>query len=949
MPKIAALVALGIMSVQVWAQSGTSTLSGSVKDLRGASIGGAKITVTNTVTASQVETVSDNEGLFKAASLAAGNYRLDVDGNGFAPLTQGPVALAEGQTLDLDLVLQVSAQAEQVTVTARRVEEEVQSVPIPVSVVSGSVLERAAAFNVNRMKELIPTVQFYSSNPRNSAINIRGLGSPFGLTNDGIEPGVGFYVDGVFFARPAAATLDFLDLERIEVLRGPQGTLFGKNTTAGAINVVTRRPSFTPETNFELSYGNYGFVQAKGSISGPLGRKLATRLSFSGTQRDGFLRNVRNQDSVNDLNNLSVRSQFLYTPTDKIAVLMSADYTRQRPNGYAQVISGVAPTLRPLNRQYAQMAAAFGYTPPSFNAFDRLIDTDTPWRSTQDMGGGSVEVDWTIGRGQLTSITAWRYWLWRPSNDRDFIGLPITTVSGAPSRQRQWTQEVRYADTVNARLNYLLGFFIFQQNLNPSPFHKQEQGSAAARFLLAPSAAASTPGLLDGYGQNINFDYRNVSAAGFGQVEYYFTNRWRITPGLRFNHDTKKLDYDQQIYGGLQTNDPALIALQRSVLSPLTYKSNVGDNNVSGQITLSYKAGENVNAYATFSTGFKSIGLNLGGVPTDAAGVPIVSAATVRPESVRHWEIGLKSRPLPGFTLNLSAFNTGIKDFQTQVVNAQVGVLRGYLANAEKVRVRGFELDANYRVNDSFNLYASGAFNDGRYISFKDAPPPLEDTGGPQVKDVSGSALPGISKWAASFGGEFTRPASFLSQRGEFFVRIDASYRSRFSSSPSYSRYLMVDGYSLLNPRVGIRTPDGWAFSVWGRNLANTNYYEFVTPVPGNSGLIAGLPGDPRTFGVTLSRSFGARSTGTNRRSSSDGASGSEQSVAAKKGAKPKQQDSGETALASNADQGRGSRTDSHGFLETEPSFRTLPARPGLWLTDSGAATGQNTGIRSTF
>ena len=198
--------------------------------------------------------------------------------------------------------------------TARRVEEVAQDVPIPVSVVSGDLVADAGAFNVNRLKELIPTVQFYSTNPRNSAINIRGLGAPFGLTNDGIEPGVGLYIDGVFYARPAAATLDFLDVERIEVLRGPQGTLFGKNTTAGAINVTTRKPSFTPGTDFELNYGSLGFVQAKASVTGPLGsQKVAGRLSFSGTQRDGTVDNVEHtQDDVNDLNNLGVRGQLLY-------------------------------------------------------------------------------------------------------------------------------------------------------------------------------------------------------------------------------------------------------------------------------------------------------------------------------------------------------------------------------------------------------------------------------------------------------------------------------------------------------------------------------------------------------------------------------------------------------------------------------------------------------------
>ena len=207
-------------------------------------------------------------------------------------------------------------------------------------------------------------MQFYSTNPRNSAINIRGLGAPFGLTNDGIEPGVGLYIDGVFYARPASATLDFLDVDQVEVLRGPQGTLFGKNTTAGAINVTTRKPSFTPGTDFELNYGNLGFVQAKASITGPLGsQKLAGRLSFSGTQRDGTLYNTATQDDVNDLNNLGVRGQLLFAPSDKIAITAAVDHTRQRPEGYTQVVAGVAPTLRPANRQYPQIAADLGYTP----------------------------------------------------------------------------------------------------------------------------------------------------------------------------------------------------------------------------------------------------------------------------------------------------------------------------------------------------------------------------------------------------------------------------------------------------------------------------------------------------------------------------------------------------------------------------------------------------------
>jgi iron complex outermembrane receptor protein len=201
---------------------------------------------------------------------------------------------------------------------------------------------------------------------------------------------------------------------------------------------------------------------------------------------------------------------------------------------------------------------------------------------------------------------------------------------------------------------------------------------------------------------------------------------------------------------------------------------------------------------------------------------------------------------------NVTVFHTGIKDFQTQVVNAQVGVLRGYLANAEKVRVRGAEFDGSARVGRHLSLYSAVAYTDGIYVSFPDAPPPLEDTGGPQVKDISGSVLPGISRWAATLGGEFNTDARLMGQAGQIFGGIDTSYRSSFSSSPSASKYLVVPGYGLLNARVGFRWSDGWSISLWSRNLLDTNYFEFMTAAPGNSGLYVGLPGDPRTVGLTV-------------------------------------------------------------------------------------------------
>ncbi len=747
-----------------------------------------------------------------------------------------------------------AAESDAIVVTARRVQENVQDVPIPISVISGAQLEESGSFNVNRLKEQAPTVQFYSSNPRNSAITVRGLGAPFGLTNDGIEPGVGLYIDGVFVARPAAATLDFIDVQQIEILRGPQGTLYGKNTTAGAINVTTRRPSFTPQTQFEASLGDYGFSQFKGSITGPITETLAARLSFSATNRDGFLYNVVTQDDLNDLNNIGVRGQLLFAPREGLNVVFAADYTRQRPEGYAQVVAGVAPTQRAANRQYAQIAADLGYTPPSWNPFDRVTDVDSPHRSYQDVGGAALTVEWDVGPGTLTSITAWRFWDWDPSNDRDFLGLPITTVSANPSEQRQWTQELRYAGDLTPSIGFVVGAFAFRQTIDSDGL--QEQGAAAARFLLTPSANAATPGLLDGYGQTSDIASEHVSGAIFGQLEWRINDRLRLLPGLRFNYDEKEVDYQSAIYGGLQTTDPALIALQRSILAPQSYAAQVDDTNLSGQLTIAYALAPNYNLYATYATSFKSVGLNLGGLPNDSTGQPALSAATVAPEEVRHIEVGIKTQPFPGLTLNLSAFETVIEDYQAQVVNASVGVLRGYLANADEVRVTGVELDASWRINANFWLYGALAYTDGRYESFTDAPPPLEATGGPQVVDISGQRLPGISEWAGSLGGEYQAPGQFLGREGAYFVALDTSFRTAFSSRAPSSAYLNVDGYSLINGRIGFRAGDGWDVYLWGRNLTDEDYFEFLSAAPGGSGLFVGYVGDPRTWGITLRGSF---------------------------------------------------------------------------------------------
>ncbi len=838
------------LMLQLGQAFGQEVISGEIRDSEGDPVVGATILVRGTSDFA----LSDYSGKFAIAVSQDFPITLQVNSVGF---DQHETSIHTWPSSPIQINLELDDLLSEIVITARRRKEEPQNVPIPISVIGGALVEEAGAFNVNRLKELVPSVQLYSSNPRNTTLNIRGLGSTFGLTNDGIDPGVGFYVDGVYFARPAVTTLDFIDIEQIEVLRGPQGTLFGKNTTSGAFSITTRKPSFTRGASFETSFGNYGFIQAKSSFTGPITNKLAGRFSFSGTQRDGLIYNVRTDKNVNDLNNLGLRSQLLYNPTDKVEILLAGDVSRQRPDGYAQVVAGVVPTLRPEYLQFNSIISDLDYSLPTRNAFDRIIDHDTPWRSNNDLGGISLNIDVEVGSGTLTSTTAWRYWNWDPSNDRDFTGLRGLSLSQAPSRHDQYSHEIRYAGSFSSKLSGLIGVFALGQDLASSPYHTEEAGSDQWRFSQnSDSPLWQTPGLLDGYGTRTRSRLESLSGAIFGQLDWEINEKIHLLPGLRFNYDHKSVDFNREVYGGLQTDDPSLIALKNAVYNAQEFSTEVDESNLSGQLTLTFKPTESVNTFATYSLNFKPVGVNLGGLPR-TGGENMLELARIKQELVNHYEIGVKTKPNSRSTLNVAVHRTHIQDYQTLVQTQDLSVNRGYLANGEEVRVQGAEVDYNISVSRQFSVYGAIAYTDGIYVRFTNAPPPLEEVGGETFKDISGGQLPGISKWAGSFGGELTsKELKFLDQKGKVFLAVENFYRSSFSSSPSPSRYLNIDGYTLVNARAGFRATDGLSVFVWSRNLLNADYFEQLLPGAGSLGHYAGVLGDPRTFGVTLRHVF---------------------------------------------------------------------------------------------
>ena len=611
-----------------------------------------------------------------------------------------------------------------------------------------------------------------------------------------------------------------------------------------------------------LSVGSLELKQAKASVSGPLSSNVAARFGISSTTRRGTIYNVAGGNYVNAQDNIGVRGAILWNAADNLKLTLSADYNRQNPECCAQIYVRYGPTQRAANRQYPALTAALNYAVPSTDPFDRLTDLDAELNALNELGGASLRGELDLGSGTLTSVTAWRFWNWGPANDRDFTGLPITTLSQNPTRQEQFTQEFRYAGEGRG-FDYVLGAFGFSQDIHTTG--SQRQGPAASRWLLNPTNALSNdPSVLDGLTAENDIRLKNFSGALFAKLNWNLADKFTVSPGIRINYDDKVGSYVSVVRDSAGVLVPysggtARQAAQREAIQPQAFTGEAYRAwNLSYDLTLSYKPSRDVLLYATYAHTFKSGGLNLNGVPV-VNGVVQTGLAQVDPEKVDHFELGAKTQFWDRkATLNVTGYWTSIKDYQAVVNNGANSTLRGYLANAGEVRVRGIEADFSLRPTSRLNLYVNGAYTDHEYLKFTNAPCPPELSGGsasPVVCDISGQWLPGISNWAFSYGGEYNVPAKVFDLDGEFYFGADASSRSKFSSNASRSVYTDIEGYTLANARIGFRTDDFNIFG-WVRNAFDAKYFDILATTPGNTGLISGQPGDPRTYGLTLSKAF---------------------------------------------------------------------------------------------
>ncbi|NBB24489.1 TonB-dependent receptor [Porphyrobacter sp. SLTP] len=743
----------------------------------------------------------------------------------------------------------------------RRRDEDVQTIPVAISVIDASTIEDANISQLGDFQQLVPSLKVVSFNPRNTNINIRGLGANIALTNDGLDPGVGFYIDDVFYARPGQAQFDLIDIEQIEVLRGPQGTLFGRNTTAGAINIRTRRPTYDPSFVGDVTFGDYGYHQVRGSVSGALVEDLAAfRLSFAQSNRDGFLINRFNGEEAQDLENVTVRGQLLVEPASNLSLLLIGDYAKQRQDFVLNVVADVFTTFdngAAIPNNIIDRTTRAGRPLSVVDPFARLGDSDSPYQSDMESYGVQGTLTWDLGSAKLTSISAYRWWDWDPANDGDSTSLPVITRAQVVNRLRQFSQELRLASQDDRPLSYSLGaYYYWQTNRGTTNF---DFGSAAPKWFVPAVPAAVSTAALNG------FAYEGISApetksfALFGQSVWKVTDALQVTAGLRYTNERKEGSYDQRQTGGvpiasLPTALQTPVRNIRNNFGPeISYATKFTDNNLSGLLAVSYNVADDVLAYGSFSWGRKSPGLNLTALPN---GVD----PEVRPEDVTSYEVGLKASLLDRrLTANLAGFWTDITDYQTAITDQDPlnpTVFRQYIANAPKVRSRGIEADVIAAPTDSLKLTASAAYTDAYYVSFPNAPQAPERANTGQIQDLTGEVLAGVPKFTYSLAADYAAP---LGEWGgapvELYTRADYSHRSAIFTAVTNSRFSEVPGYGLVNARIGLRREDGrWDLSFWARNLIGTDYYE--TLGPGAFGLVTAILGAPRTVGATLRTSL---------------------------------------------------------------------------------------------
>lgn len=751
---------------------------------------------------------------------------------------------------------------EEVMVTARKRSENVQTVPTPVTVISGEVIQRQNLVNFTNFQYKFPAFSVYLTNPKQQNLGIRGIGNN-GFNTDGIDGSVGVFVDGVYTGRQGMVSGDFSDIADIELLRGPQGTLFGKNTTAGAVIINSKLPSFTPEFSVEGTVGEENLRQVKFSAAGPLlADKLAARVSAFYSDKDGNYPNRAGGPAANARQGEGVRLQLLAQINEDATFRLIAQHTEQNFNSIGPVTLSI---YNPAALQ-ARMTAA-GYTLLVSDASKREVNIDAPLTATTHANLISGELNWDLGdKGAITSITAFQNWTCFTNNDNDYTQLNALPDYGSCNVERQYSQELRWASPKDKPVEVVAGAFLSRQYLGVNSrirfgdqYHIWAANPSAAAFPTLGGktwAQGAYAQAVAGFGIRSYASFHTDTSALFGNVVWHpdQDRKWAVNLGLRQTWE----DRDYSYTGWVESNLGNLSQAQINVMSTAGANAQLGravdslkDKSLSGQVGVSYRVTPDFMAYVQFARGHKSAGFNL--LPYDPSTAIYGGAQDVQGETSDNIEAGFKSEWLDHrLLLNVTAFDTKVKNYQA---NQAVGVGNTaikFLANVGSLRSKGVEVEAEARLAEGLRLKGFVAYDEATYASFHNSVCPAQTTA--LTCDLTGRQVAWAPKWTSNLSIDYSRS---LFSGTTSYVNFDANWRSTQNTTITLDPAAQIKSYALASLRVGtLFRNDTLDVQVWADNLFDKAYYINLLGLTKSTGLIQGYPGNPRTIGGTVRYRF---------------------------------------------------------------------------------------------
>ena len=712
----------------------------------------------------------------------------------------------------------------EVVVTAQKRAENVQSVPISVTAFSAETLKSAGVQDIRDLRRITPALNIAtSSQTANTRIQIRGIGTG---GNSAVEPSVASFLDGVYIPRIGTLLPGLNDISSVEVLRGPQGTLFGRNASMGALLLRTTEPQRDYSAQFTASTGNYGRQRATAILNAPINDAMAARLSVLAYKGDGFDRNDLTGKRIGRRDGVSVRGAFKWNISDNLTWLLRGDYVNLSGDGY-NTITVVESTVTPLaaanwtTRLDPDGAGPqVGLTPYLTGTYNRHVRQNTEGDLKDYQDGFSSDLTWNMADGyQLKWIASYRDWK-DVQYQASAQNMPILIQNRTGFYDSQThTEELQLLSPetlLGGKLSYVAGLYYFNeaydigQNLDLPPAFCDifiRNTSTAARLALckaSPQVQAA----------RLWFSQDTESVAAYTQATYKLTDKFSVTGGVRYTHDDKS--------GILKSvlNNP--IVTQAAEVSPLATKAEKFTYRLNG----SYQATDDVMIFASYSTGFKSGGFDSSPPTTAAVGS---KNRTFRPETTENLELGVKSEWFDRRLItNATLYRTKIQDLQFRSFDGVTFKTQ----NNGTVRQQGLEFDALARPIPPLTLTLSAAFLDSKYLLFKGAPPlPAFTT--PQ--DLTGQRLPYSPRWQGATSAQYV---GHLDNGWSWMVRGDMSFTSRQSlaSAGDNNPDAMQAGYQLFGGRIALRGPDErWEVALAGQNLTNKAFCTGIFAQPNNA------------------------------------------------------------------------------------------------------------------